>query len=317
MAGKNSNDTLMKRIYELENENLQYRSRISSLMGNLSGMTYLSENDENWTMTYVSEGCQNLTGYEPMDLIGNNVLAYNDLIHPDDQLQVWVSIQDALAEKRIFQLVYRIRTATGEEKWVWEQGLGVFSDQGELLIIAGFISDLVNHSLLDEAESRLGALIRLNQTERRSMREVIDFALEETLRLTTSTMGYFVFLNEDTSRDTAHVLVHQSQGVCHIREEHKKQPLLDAVLWAEAVRQQRPIITNDYIAVNALTKDLSDEPFPIIRHLNIPIFEEDRIVAVVGVGNKKIDYDHSDAQQVTLLMQGIWSLIFSDFTSEG
>lgn len=317
MAGKNSNDTLMKRISELEDENRQYRSRISFLMGNLSGMTYLSENDENWTMTYVSEGCQNLTGYEPMDLIGNSVLAYNDLIHPDDQLQVWVSIQDALAEKRIFQLVYRIRTATGEEKWVWEQGLGVFSDQGELLIIAGFISDLVNHSLLDEAESRLGALIRLNQTERRSMREVIDFALEETMRLTASTMGYFVFLNEDTSGDTAYVLVHQPKGLCHIRKKHNIQPLLDAGLWSEAVRQQRPIISNENISDNSLKTGLPDGHIPIIRHLNIPIFQEGRIVAVVGVGNKKSDYDHSDAQQVTLLMRGIWSLIFSDFISKG
>ncbi len=315
MAGNKSNDELIKKIYELKDENRQYRHRISSLMGNLPGMTYICENDENYTMSYLSEGCQKLTGYESMDLIGNRVLAYNDLIHPDDQLQVWVRIQDALAKKEIFQLIYRIRTASGDEKWVWEQGLGVFSDQGKLLVVAGFISDLVNHALLGEAESRLGAIIRMNSMERKSMREVIDFALEEALRLTGSAVGYFVFLNENISNETS-VLVHQSPGMqCSIREKSKKSPLIDAGLWAEAIRQQRPIITNDYAATNPLKKALPDGHVPLIRHLNIPIFEEERIVAVVGVGNKKTDYDHSDIQRVTLLMRGIWRFVISDFTT--
>jgi len=316
MAGKKSNDELIKRIYELEDENRQYRHRISSLMGNLPGMTYICEDDENYTMSYLSEGCQKLTGYESMDLIGNRVLAYVDLIHPDDQLQVWVRIQDALAEKEIFQLVYRIRTASGEEKWVWEQGLGIFSDSGKLLVVAGFISDLVNHALLGEAESRLGAIIRMSSMERKSMREVIDFALEEALRLTGSEVGYFVFLNEDISMDEASVTVHQSPGMlCSMREKHKKSPLLNAGLWSETVRQQRPIITNDYAATNPLKKGLPDGHVPLIRHLNMPIFEEERIVAVVGVGNKKTEYDHSDVQQLTLLMRGIWRFVISDFTT--
>lgn len=317
MAGKNNYDTLKKRIYALENEIRQYRRKVSSLMGNLPGMTYICDNDENWTMGYVSEGCHELTGYEPMDLIGNRVLAYNDLIHPDDQLQVWVRIQDALAEKRIFQLFYRIRTAVGEEKWVWEQGLGIFSGQGELLALAGFISDLVHHGLLGEAESRLGAIIRLNRMECKSMREVIDFALEEALRLTRSPVGYFVFVNEDTSKTTGHSLVHQTQGLCNIQEKRKKMSLSEAGLWGEAIRQRRPVITNDYAAANPLKKGLPDGHVHITRHLNIPVFEEDRIVAVAGVGNKNTDYDISDAQQMALLMRGIWRLVMTDFKYNG
>jgi two-component system, OmpR family, phosphate regulon sensor histidine kinase PhoR len=312
MAGKNSYDTLKKKIYTLENEIRQYRRRISSLMGNLPGMTYICENDEHWTMQYVSEGCLALTGYEPMELIDNRSLAYIDLIHPDDQLQVWVQIQDALAEKKIYQLVYRIRIASGEDKWVWEQGLGVFSDQGELQALAGFISDLVNHSLLGEAESRLGALIRLNRTDKTSMREVIDFALEEALRLTESSLGYFAFVNEDTSMVTSHAQIHRANGACGMRRGRKKQTLSSTGLWGESVRQRRPIITNDYAAPNPLKTELPDGHIPVTRHLSIPIFENERIIAVAGVGNKEAEYDHSDAQQLTLLMSGIWRLVISD-----
>jgi PAS domain S-box-containing protein len=43
--------------------------------------------------------------------------------------------------------------------------------------------------------------------------------------------------------------------------------------------------------------------------MNIPVFDDGRIVAVAGVGNKPEPYDQSDTRQLTLLMQGMWRLI--------
>lgn len=43
--------------------------------------------------------------------------------------------------------------------------------------------------------------------------------------------------------------------------------------------------------------------------MNIPVFDDDRIVVVAGVGNKDECYDESDVRQLTLLMQGMWRLI--------
>jgi len=48
---------------------------------------------------------------------------------------------------------------------------------------------------------------------------------------------------------------------------------------------------------------------PLARHMNVPIFESGRIVAVAGVGNKEEDYDESDIRQLTLLMDGMWKLL--------
>jgi GAF domain-containing protein len=45
------------------------------------------------------------------------------------------------------------------------------------------------------------------------------------------------------------------------------------------------------------------------RHMNVPIFEGDRIVAVLGAGNKTAPYDESDVRQLTLLGQGMWRLL--------
>ncbi|PLX84166.1 MAG: hypothetical protein C0617_08790 [Desulfuromonas sp.] len=63
--------------------------RLSTLMGNLPGMAYRCRNDRDWAMEFVSEGCRALVGYASEDLVGNRTLAYNDLIHPDDRVDVW------------------------------------------------------------------------------------------------------------------------------------------------------------------------------------------------------------------------------------
>ena len=93
-------------------------------MANLPGMAYRCRNDSQWTMEFVSDGCCQLTGYQASNLTNNRTVAFGNIIHPDDRPVVWDQVQQALAERRRFQLEYRIRTAQGEEKWVWEQGVG-------------------------------------------------------------------------------------------------------------------------------------------------------------------------------------------------
>ena len=127
---------------------------LSTLMGNLPGMAYRCKNDRDWTMEFVSEGCLDLTGYHPYELIGSRTISYGKLIHPDDQESVWNEVQLAVREMRPFQLIYRINTSEGQEKWVWEQGRGVFSPEGELVALEGFITDTTERKQAEEALKR-------------------------------------------------------------------------------------------------------------------------------------------------------------------
>ena len=71
-------------------EALQEREReLSTLMDNLPGIAYRCENDRNWTMRFISQGCLKITGYQPEELIDNAEISYASLIHPDDLQQVW------------------------------------------------------------------------------------------------------------------------------------------------------------------------------------------------------------------------------------
>ncbi|WP_227356543.1 PAS domain S-box protein [Haladaptatus salinisoli] len=99
----------------------------STLVSNLPGIAYRCANEPNRPMTFVSEGCRDLTGYDP-DRLASGAVSWDDLIHPDDRERVGAEVQDALADGESFELTYRIRSADGETRWVWEQGRGVSED---------------------------------------------------------------------------------------------------------------------------------------------------------------------------------------------
>ena len=126
---------------------------VSTLMQNIPGMAYRCKNNKKWTMLFVSAGCFDLTGYTPYELCNDNIIAYADLIHPEDHDMVWDNVKLALEEKRSYKLTYRIINKSGHEKWVSEHGLGIFNETGDLVVLEGLITDITDHkSALEKLE---------------------------------------------------------------------------------------------------------------------------------------------------------------------
>ena len=116
--------------------------QLALLLANLPGMAYRCANDSDWTEFFVSQGCLELTGYEVADIEHSARIAFNDLIHPDDRQRVREATERGLVDHRPYRFPYRIETATGEVKWVWDQGSGVYNADGDLLFLEGFIMDI-------------------------------------------------------------------------------------------------------------------------------------------------------------------------------
>lgn len=155
--------------------------RLSTLMGNLPGIAYRCLNDRFWTMKFVSEGCLQLTGYLPADFIDNRRHAYSDLIHPEDRAMVWERVQEGLEARKPFKAQYRIHTAAGEVKWVSEQGVGVFADDGTLVALEGFITDITDLVRAEEGLRRLNEDLEQRVADRTLELQQTNQALEASL----------------------------------------------------------------------------------------------------------------------------------------
>lgn len=123
----------------------------SVLLKNIPGMAYRCQYEREWTMEFVSDGCLPLTGYEGNDLINNKHLSFNDLIAPQYQEIVWEIWSTCVAEHRPAQMEYEIITASGDKKWVWEQGQALFTPQGEVEALEGLILDISDRRQMEQS----------------------------------------------------------------------------------------------------------------------------------------------------------------------
>lgn len=125
----------------------EHRRQLVALLDNLPGLAY-RENVANGdphprrAVTFVSDGVLGLTGYAPERFMGDERLGLLDIAHEDDRETIRTTMDAALLERRRWELVYRIITAWGEEKWVWEQSSGAFDDTGKLVTIEGLVNDI-------------------------------------------------------------------------------------------------------------------------------------------------------------------------------
>ena len=120
------------------------RIRLETLVKNLPGMAYRCRNDDNWTMTYVSDGCRALTGFERDELENNKAISFAELIHPNDREWLWEKCQASLEARIPCTNEYRIINRDGTERWVAERASGEYAPDGALLSIDGFIQDITD-----------------------------------------------------------------------------------------------------------------------------------------------------------------------------
>lgn len=180
------------------NDSLIENRDLSALLGNLPGMAYRCRNDPDWSMQFVSQGSEALSGYTPMELIDANP-HWGDVIHAEDREGVWNAVQDGLQFDGYFEIQYRIVKRDQQIKRVWERGMAVGSDQhGQL--IEGFISEITPRlsaeTQLEVQQDQLAQLDRLSMLG--EMAAGIAHEINQPLTaISTYAQSCLLFMNPD------------------------------------------------------------------------------------------------------------------------
>ncbi len=158
-------------------------------------------------------------------------------------------------------------------------------------------------------EARLAGLLRISQFSSPSTQELLDYALEEAIALTSSQIGYIYSYDEATQQFTLNTWSRGVMPACSVIAPRTIYQLAETGLWGEAVRQAGPIVVNDFQKPLPLKKGYPPGHVKLDKFLTLPIFHQGRIVAVAGVANKATDYDAADVKQLTLMMEVVWQMV--------
>ncbi len=189
----------------------------------------------------------------------------------------------------------------------------VLDEAGERVGMMASFVDVTARKRAAEArrlnEARLRALVDLNRMRDVPLKRIADFVLDNAVRLTKSEMGFVGFMSANEGQLDIHAWSKKAMAECQIVDKPLHFTIDEAGVWAEAVRQRRPLILNDYAAPHPQKKGYPAGHVTMRRLLSLPIFDGERIVAIIAVANKDTDYDETDLHQARLLMEGMWRLL--------
>ena len=158
-------------------------------------------------------------------------------------------------------------------------------------------------------EFRLRSLVNILQHDSVSTQDFLDHALDEAIKLTASKIGYIYFYNAERQEFVLNTWSKGAMEECTIQEKQTVYQLNKTGIWGEVVRQNKPIVVNDFQAPNHLKKGYPDGHVKLFKFLTVPIHKDDRVVAVAAVANKATDYTETDILQLTLLLDSVWKRV--------
>ncbi len=129
-------EMVKEQTLELRKSELQFRT----LSDNIPGVVYLCNNDEKYSMIYINDAVEKVTGYKKEEFL-NDKINFIELYHPDDVDNIFNKVDEAVRNHLPFHLNYRIRHKNGQWCYIEEFGTGVYQGD-ELQYLEGFLHDV-------------------------------------------------------------------------------------------------------------------------------------------------------------------------------
>ena len=192
-------------------------------------------------------------------------------------------------------------------RWMRHSLSPVLGPDGSVAAVSTFATDLTERV---RRERLLVARQRLSEFAiNHPLKELLRRALDEAEDVTGSTLGFLHFLNEDQRTLSMYAWSSRTMAMGFRTAPIDLRYDMDhAGVWADCVRERRPVIHNDYTSL-AHRKGVPAEHPELVRQLLLPVLRGERIVAILAVANKPEDYHDGDVQTLDELGNLLWDIL--------
>jgi PAS domain S-box-containing protein len=177
--------------------------KLAALLAQLPGMAYQAAPPPGWALDFASPGATVLCGYSPQDLVGGGV-KWEELVHDEDRARVSQARSEAVNNHSAYLLTYRIRTASGTQRWVRDQGSVIEDDAGAVVCLEGLVIDLTAESIAQHQIESLNAELEARVKARTSQLlaaneelEAFSYSIAHDLRAPLTTIDGFTRLIQE------------------------------------------------------------------------------------------------------------------------
>ncbi len=124
----------------------------NTIINRSATVVFTWQNAPGWPVSYVSDNVTNILGYTPGEFLSGSI-NYLDCIHPDDAKRIVneVEFHSNHGKNEFVHEPYRVITKDGEIKWFYDWTFIVKDDNGAVTYYKGFIHDITQHKLAEDA----------------------------------------------------------------------------------------------------------------------------------------------------------------------
>jgi PAS domain S-box-containing protein len=181
----------------------------------------------------------------------------------------------------------------------------IFTLNGRSVILAA-VRDITMHKRTEDLN--LSRIHLMEFAENHSLDDLLEETLNCAEDLTESLIGFYHFVESNQ-----HTLKLQNwstrtkRDYCRAEGKGMSYDSSLAGVWADCLRERKPIIHNDYASL-ANKKGLPVGHSPVFREIVIPVIRGGKIMALMGIGNKATEYTQSDLELVTSIAELAWDI---------
>lgn len=285
---------------QLEFQNAELRK--FSLAIEQSGNTIVITNTKG-IIEYANPRFEETTGYSVREALGKHTRI---LKSGKQSREYYKELWSAIGSGQIWHGEFCNRRKDGQSYWESATIAPVTDPDGKTTHYIAIKEEITERK---RSESILQAHFRITQfAANHSLSELLQNALDEMCALSESLIGFFHFVEADQKTLTLQVWsTHTLENMCSAEGKGNHYDIDQAGVWVDCARERRPIIHNDYESLPH-RRGLPEGHAPITREMVFPIIRNDKIVAVIGVGNKTADYTQEDVEYVSRLADLIWEV---------
>lgn len=264
--------------------------------------------DKKGKIRHMNPTAENLTGWSEGDAKNSSIEEVFRIIDENTGEKIESPVDKVLREGKIVELSNHTTLVAkkGGEIPINNSGAPIEDKKGNLIGVVLVFTDQTGTRL-----RRKLIEIRLNMFEfaiHHTLKETLGHIIDEICQFTKSPLGFVHLVMED--QETLQFLEWSTltkKEFCHTRRKSSHDSIGSAGIWADCVKLRKPVVHNDYENIPE-KKGLPDGHPVLVRELVVPVFRDQKIVAVYGIGNKSTDYTDLDVETVSFLADVGWEL---------
>jgi diguanylate cyclase (GGDEF)-like protein/PAS domain S-box-containing protein len=160
----------------------EHERQLTVLLNNLPGMAFRFRNDHLGSFIFISDGCEELTGYSAEELMQKGSLSESGLMGDDRRRAIAQEAAESIRQQGFFSIEFPITCKDGRDIWVWARGGGLTDDDGSRLL-EGIVLDVSKRKALEQELEELATKDALTGLlNRRELSRVLAEELERAHR---------------------------------------------------------------------------------------------------------------------------------------